>query len=248
MINVRNIFMSTVVVASTALTAIAQDDFVELDFYIARSATDNSTVFGTISDESPDALFFPGERAVAVEFGPFLPGTIVAEEPGFFNPGTGGGFVQAPGAIAPFEGDGVNVDFIDVEIGDLSGSPLFFWDGTGPVNFTAVPDLFDDITVDQVEDVVSATGFIDDHPVITFENGPPEGLYLTSLTTNLISADGLSDTDPTEPLFVVFGTPTIGEAQLDAALTFVNAALVPEPSSAALMAFAAVGLLRRRQK
>ncbi len=191
--------------------------------------------------------------------------TFTGADPGFFsvsdaNAGVlGGGNTNLPGSA------NVTIDFLVEPTLNIS---LAYWDGsvfgatpngetltlsTGATVFGSLGGSTSVLGVDL--GATSATGFIDDHPDYDLGAATP-GVYLAYGRANVSGFDS-----PSNPFWIVFGTLDLCEEtescselqelfnfeieeQIEAAIGYVNATLVPEPSTALLMALGLAGLNR----
>ncbi len=226
-------------------SARADEEEEHFDIYLARPTVGTQTVFGGVAEggtTSPEVGLRVFEAIFALDD---LNGIFFGEEPGFNNPGTTG--IQGPGAMALTPGDTFSVAEVPVTLGDVMAD-LLFWDGTGMPNFQAAAAGVD-FQVDTAGlPGAAADGSFDDHPVLLLVDGdttnattPPEGVYVASFTASI---DGL---DPTDPLLLVIGTSEAIEPAVETAIEFVEASLVPEPSSAALLLAIVAGAAMRRR-
>lgn len=199
------------------------------------------------------------------------PPTFQGADPGFFgvsdaNEGVlGGSNANLPGGAA------VTVDFLVEPTLNIS---LAYWDGAAfgsPLagetlsiskGATAYGALGGASSVLGVEiGTTSAAGFLDDHPDFDLGAGTP-GVYLAYGRANVAGLAG-----PSNPFWIVFGTLDLCvetascsalqdqfnleiEEQIEAAIGYVNANLVPipEPSTALLMALGLAGLNRAARR
>ncbi len=131
---------------------------------------------------------------------------------------------------------------------------LFYWDGDGDVDFqpasgvtltmsvgsfSATADGTNTIVPGFNIETTDADGIIHRHPDYVLDDGiagsyPPAGIYLLPLVGKM---DGLSDSD----LFAItFAAGTVDEPIHDAAVAWVEAHVVPEPTAMNLALIAAV--------
>lgn len=193
------------------------------------------------------------------------PPTFTGADPGFFsvsdaNQGVlGGGNTNLPGLAD------VTIDFLVEPTLNIS---LAFWNGS---SFGATPNG-ETLSISKGATAygalggtssvlgvglgaTSATGFIDDHPDFDLGAATP-GVYLAYGRANVAGFDS-----PSNPFWIVFGTLDLCaetascsalqdqfnleiEEQIEAAMAYTNATLVPEPSTALLMALGLAGLNR----
>ena len=193
------------------------------------------------------------------------PSTYSGDEPGFFGFGDVDAGLLAPGDNLP-GGAAVSADFlVEPTLGlslsywdDVSGTfgatpnneRLTLSDGVATVFGSA----FDTTEVTGVAiGTTGADGFIDDHPVYTIEgstsgSAATTGVYLAYGVANVAGLSG-----PSNPFWFILGTldgceETLSctpgqeafnegiELQIESAIDYVNANLVPEPSTAWLLA------------
>ena len=191
--------------------------------------------------------------------------TFQGEDPGFFSVSdTNAGLLGGVNTNLPGNAQ-VAVDFLVEPTLNIS---LAFWDDTAG-SFGATPagegltltkgaSFFGTLAgTTEVLDVAigttSATGFLDDHPDYDLGAATP-GVYLAF---GEASVEGLAG--PSNPFWLVFGTLDVCEEtascsaiqeafnegieeQIESAIDYVNTALVPEPSTAMLMALGLMGL------
>lgn len=191
------------------------------------------------------------------------PPTFQGADPGFFsvsdaNAGIlGGSNTNLPGGAT------VTVDFLVEPTLNIS---LAYWNGSSfgstpggetlsiTKGATAYGALGGSSSVLGVEiGTTSAGGFLDDHPDFDLGAGAT-GVYLAYGRANVTGFSG-----PSNPFWIVFGTLDLCaetascsalqeqfnleiEEQIEAAIGYVNATLVPEPSTALLMALGLAGL------
>jgi hypothetical protein len=197
----------------------------------------------------PTSEFFPGKRVFLWEFQEDPSDPYFASDPGINSP-AGSGLV--PGSLLTF----------NVLDGSRFGLPanLSYWDGNDAASFGPVPDgetlalelgknsaTVGSTLGDQAGyaiQTVTGLGAVHKH-LGSFLNGsgdddPTEGVYL--LTMELASSD--PGTQKSLPFVVLYGNFTngISEEQVDAAFTYAETLLVPEPSGVVLACLAGAGL------
>ena len=153
----------------------------------------------------------------------------------------GAGSPSMPGGASALPGDtDLEWDFLPMKI-DGTISNLFYWDGSGSVNFGATPtpdyklylqakssnfipvDGSDQIVPGEVIDDTDSSGGIHRHRFwfLDDEDGdlgtdPVDGIYLLSLRTRMI------DLDRSAPLFFLFGTPGSTSDALNSAKAWIS--------------------------
>ncbi len=217
-------------------------------------------------DFEDDILLGVGARVYEGEFeGPF-DGIWTTDEPGFnamssTNPQLPAGYSALPGdAPASFNANTMGID------GQTSN--LYYWDGTGEVSFAPVSGTVMEISkaptatfsaiLDGGSSPVSgfeinttdSDGFLHQHIDFSVFNtdatDPANGFYLWSLTLT-VGDSAISVPASTEPLFFVHGLGFEDEVAHEAAIDYINANLVPEPTSVGLIALGGLAMLRRRR-
>ena len=191
------------------------------------------------------------------------PGLVgAADEPGFFSVPDGGE------ASLPF-GDNLpgnaahSIDLILTPNAPVKGASILFWDGTGGVSWSAVPNFeyFDILgnnstggILDGSNEVLgieldptSATGIFDTHPdFFLYGNGgtadPTVGFYAIFGRTHV---EGLASSDPWGVVYD-FGVENevLHEMAVDSVASF---SFIPEPGTGALLGIGLVGLALRRR-
>jgi len=243
-------------VAAILSTGSARAGFIDSDILLARNTAGTGLVTGFYLDQSN--TYGMSQRV----FGGLLqPGSYDGDEPGIR-----GVTVAPPDALTLPASTMVRIDLLPITIG-VTSSNLFYWDGNGAVDFQNVAtgyslnvnaiggysltaDGTNTTIIDQSANGFVTTGnggFIHRHADFTLSNSngtPAEGIYLISLgfrmpTTSLTPAD---------PVYNLLATSTIDDLTRVTAAEWVNVnvASVPEPSSMALLGFAAAGFLGRK--
>lgn len=207
---------------------------------------DNGRIVTGEADKSATPVTFtPGVRAFEAEFGevPGFPNLL--GEPGFYtehlpaNTGIGFNIVDALRSW-----NGTDFDTIPAQTMSIFGDP--FPDGdvaTTPASPGAFVPGFQFIQAD-------TNGFFDDHPSFQL-NDQADGVYLLSLEL-FTDASGIANS---EAMYIVFGSNIDGslgddeafEAQIDAAVDYVNNVIIPTPGAAGLLALAGFAATRRRR-
>ncbi|MGH0032523.1 MAG: PEP-CTERM sorting domain-containing protein [Myxococcota bacterium] len=256
-----------------ATPAVAQEHFDVLLY------EDSSGDVGTALVDVDTAGVTPGQVIEGELLGDTLSvsPTFTGEGPGFFSfsdTAVAGGPPGFPAGADNLTGSSqVSLDFL---VEPTLGLSLAFWnDGLGQWEAPGVGDsimmstLLDpggsiDGTseiIDMVLATTSGSGSMDDHPDYELSNGSPTGVYLAY---GQASVAGYAD--PSMPFWIVFGTLDECEEtdscnaaqelfnegiedQIDAAIGYTEANLVPEPGTGLLLAFGLGGMaLRRRGK
>ena len=215
-------------------------------------------------------------RIMFASYPPYAPKDCGADHPGFFALGDGLAGMPAGASALPGEADAnLNIASFSVE---GSSDTLFYWDGSGAVDFQPITIVQPDVTltVDPINPLYTTAenGALHVHPAFGLDDGgagvPADGIYLISPT---ISVEGLVDSDAFHILWLVDSLITDEETaeevdeSLEAgqmtvlgknfgffpeAVEYVQQNLaVPEPSSAlmSIMALAGVsGYLVRRRQ
>jgi len=77
--------------------------------------------------------------------------------------------------------------------------------------------------------------------------GPREGIYLLEVETFNVDSVGDPLLDSSDPLWLVLRTSTIGDAEFNSAISFVETNIVPEPAGVLMLGLGGLGLLARRR-
>jgi len=217
--------------------------------------------FDTLSFE--DRVVFEGEL-----MDPDLDGQFRGDEPGWTAVSDGSvASTLPPGADNLPPNAVATLDIIQ----GLGNRSLSYWDGNGSVSFGATPDqevleVLDFLGSVSVLDgtagatginlgTTSASGVLHEHidfGILGDGTGTPdaatEGIYLVEAQVRVA---GLAD--PSDPLFIIFGTITpqndaFIEAAIETAEGWVEANLVPEPGSLMLLMAGLAGLVATGRK
>jgi hypothetical protein len=208
-------------------------------------------------------------REMLPDFPPFDPKDYGHDDPGFFAISSTLGADFPPGASALPANAPVTVHFPSFTVASHTDN-LFFWDGSGAVNFqpisTAQPGYSIVLDPNPVG-TTSATGALHEHPVFTLDNGgpgtPADGVYLNAPAVSIPGlADSrhffmvwivdhlISDQDSADALENALDNdnPPIVDgknfAYVNQAVSYVqNNLVVPEPASAVLATLGCVGLI-----
>jgi hypothetical protein len=141
----------------------------------------------------PDLITRLFSRVTVPGFPPFNPADYGLDEPGYFSLPAGDVEIP-PGASALPANATVTVNLLPFTV-NASTSNLFFWNGSGSVNFQPISQPGVAMTIDPNPiGSTGATGGADIHPAYRLDNGgggiPADGLYLTSA---MVSVAGLTD-------------------------------------------------------
>jgi len=224
-----------------------------VDMLFARDTGGTQLVTGTADFGNNN--YTVGARVFEGEFDP----AFLSSDPGFNAVAqaslTGG--LALPGNTA------LRFNILPTTIGSTT-SNLFFWNGTGAVNFQGVAAGYslevskaggfsaiadgtgNQITGFNINDT-SSTGFIHKHLDFALDDGtagdPAAGIYLLALEATMT---GLADSDP---FFIVFATDGTAESVHESAVEWVNENLtsgVPEPSTYLLVGLPLLAFAIRR--
>lgn len=220
------------------------------DVFLARPATGTQTVIGGADVDSLN--YDDTTRVFEVELRE-LAGEFFALEPGVNHPNINdAGLSSYPvSANALQSGDELSLFELEFELGGVTDD-LFYWNGILPVAFTPAAA---DFRIDGGAPLgtAGAGGAFDDHPFLVVDDDTLTGVYLASVHGVV---NGFS---PSKPAYLVMGTESLitpeflgisaaefdllTDDELDEALErviheaseFVEANLVPEPASIALV-------------
>ncbi len=240
-------------------SANAQEEHAHAHADILLGSQDGQIV--TLAETGPE--IFEISRVFEAE----LPDSYFTDDPGFNND-EGEEFPAGIGALIANEA--VSFDFVAMALPNQTPSNLLFWDGTGVApSFAAISDgttfnastptgpfSFDVATADGGSsdvagfdiDTTSAVGTIHKHINFFLLDSSSEtaniadGIYLVGLR---LAQAGLSSSDP---FYLVFATEGIDEEIHEAAVGFVETVLIPEPTTAGLLAVGGWLIARRRRR
>lgn len=181
-----------------------------------------------------------------------------ADEPGFFSvpDGSEGNLPNGDNFGGAFVGAAHSIDLTLAPNSPVPGASILFWDGTGPVSWSAAPngEFFDIegnggsggilggssslLGIDL--DAPDANGFFDTHPdFFLFGNGgvvdPTVGFYA------IFGRSNVAGLDSSAPWSLVFDFGVEDEGLHEAAIDNVNA-FIPEPGTASLLGLGLLGL------
>lgn len=185
------------------------------------------------------------------------------DEPGFFALGSAAPPSLFPSGASAFAGNApVILSFNTFAVSGNTGS-LFYWDGSGGVNFQPVTGL--SMSLDPSGTTTSGTGSLDFHADFELDDPmgvPADGVYLASITAKV------GDLDPSDSIYMVWlanstiTSDLIAEETLELieeglaypyfeeAVDWVGSNVaVPEPGSVSLLFVAVAGaaaVVRRR--
>jgi hypothetical protein len=235
-------------------------------------AVGGANELGTV-EENYDLTTQVFEGVMISNFPPFDPADYGRDEPGF-DALASGSLLLPPGASALPANSPVTINIAPFKLGNTS-SPLYYWNGTGAVNFLPIKATQPGVAMALDPNPIgttSASGALHEHPAFTLDNGaagvPADGVYLISPTASvpglaesqhfymLWLVDALLDDEEAaeglEDTFANNQTVYLGKdfAFFPAAIEYVETNLVPEPATGSLGLAALVGLIataRRRQ-
>jgi hypothetical protein len=223
------------------------------------------------SPSDPDVTTRVFARVMEPGFPPFNPADYGLDEPGYFSLPAGDAEIP-PGASALPGNANVTVHLLPFTVNGNTAN-LFFWNGSGSVNFQPMSQPGVTMTIDPNPiGSTGATGGADIHPAYRLDNAaagiPADGVYLTSptvgvtgladsprvfflhladaLVTNEDDASALSDgLDIGNPMFKGKDFGFFQRAQ-----DYVQNSLVPEPSAIglAIVTIATLGTSIRRRR
>lgn len=224
------------------------------------------------SPSDPDLTTRVFARVMVPGFPPFNPADYGLDEPGYFALPAGDAEIPAGATALPGNAN-VTVNLLPFTVNGNT-SNLFFWNGSGAVNFQPITQPGVTMTIDP--NPIGSTGAVggaDIHPAYRLDNGgagiPADGVYLTSPTVSVAGltnsprvfflhladalvtdeADAETLTDNFDRGDTIFKGKDFGfflEAQ-----DYVQGNLVPEPSGLSLaivMITAIGGSVRRRRR
>lgn len=182
--------------------------FAHSDVFLAarngRVAVGGANELGTI-DENFDLDTRVFEGVMIAGFPPFSPADYGRDEPGFnalpaADPALPAGAVALPPSAA------VSLNLLPFTVGSSTHS-LFYWNGSGAVNFQPTTTVQPAITLSVDPNPLGNTGLsggLDLHPSFKLDNGgagiPADGVYLISPTATV---SGLTDSDRFYMLWLV---------------------------------------------
>jgi hypothetical protein len=174
--------------------ASAGSAWADRDVYLANVG--GQVGIGSANDTSPaepDLITRVFSRVMVPGFPPFSPADYGLDEPGYFSLPAGDSEIP-PGASALPGNATVTVNLLPFTV-NANTSNLFFWNGSGSVNFQPISQPGVTMTIDPNPiGNTGATGGADIHPAYRLDNGgsgiPADGVYLTMGT---VSVTGLSD-------------------------------------------------------
>jgi hypothetical protein len=224
------------------------------------------------SPSEPDLTTRVFARVMEPGFPPFNPADYGIDEPGYFSLPAGNAEIP-PGASALPGNANVTVNLLPLTVNGNTAN-LFFWSGSGTVNFQPISQPGVTMTIDPNPiGSTGATGGADIHPAYRLDNGgagiPADGVYLTSPT---VGVTGLTDSPRVFYLHLADALVTseddanqlsdgldMGQTMFKGkdfgffltAQDWVQDSLVPEPSSLSLV-FVTItvvgGSMRRRRR
>lgn len=164
------------------------------DVYLANVG--GQVGIGSANDTSPaepDLITRVFSRVMVPGFPPFNPADYGLDEPGYFSLPAGDAEIPLGASALPGNAT-VTVNLLPFTV-NANKSNLFFWNGSGSVNFQPISQPGVTMTIDPNPiGSTGATGGADIHPAYRLDNGgggiPADGVYLTMGT---VSVTGLTD-------------------------------------------------------
>jgi hypothetical protein len=208
-------------------------------------------------------------REMVPDFPPFDPHDYGHDDPGFFALSSTRAADFPAGASALPANAPVTIHFASFTVGSHTDN-LFFWDGSGAVNFQPILTIQPGYAIGLDPNPVgatSATGALHEHPTFTLDNGaagiPLDGIYLNAPTISVTDLPDskhffmvwivdhlIPDQDTADALETALDTvdpPIVNGknfAYVNQAVSYVQSNLVvPEPSSRALAGIACFGFI-----
>lgn len=188
------------------------------------------------------------------------PGT---DEPGWATDGSSPNDPSLPVIEYPFPANTAII--VKANVLPVLGGNAAYWDGSGAVDFTTtmpngieIEDGFGSLLLDGGASAPAGTV----SPWVSGPDGVAHGHLEFILGANdataapgvyLISLSASAGALESDPLYLLFGYAgsTYSDEQIEAAIesaeAYVEANIVPEPAGAGLLAFAGLGMLRRRR-
>jgi hypothetical protein len=190
----KRLIIPTIVLALVTEMLGAGQAWADRDVYLANVS--GQVGIGSASHSSPsdpDLTTRVFARVMQPGFPPFDPADYGLDEPGYFSLPAGNSEIP-PGASAPPGNANVTVNLLPFTV-NANTSNLFFWNGSGAVNFQPISQPGVTMVIDPNPiGSTGPTGGADIHPAYRLDNGgagiPADGVYLTSAT---VSVTGLTD-------------------------------------------------------